>query len=307
MARRKKGRPVSGWLVLDKPLELGSTQAVGKLRWLFQAQKAGHAGTLDPLATGVLPIAFGEATKTVPFVTDGMKSYRFSIRWGRATNTDDAEGEVVARSDERPSESDVLELLPRFRGEIAQVPPAFSAIKIDGKRAYAEARAGREVELEARKIFIESFDLVDMGDADHATFEVSCGSGTYVRSLARDLGEALGCCAHVSDLRRTFVEPFEENDAVLLDHLLALEGDLAALDDYLISPRQAMTGYPELRVDADQARRIRLGNGIILRGRDVPVESEDVCAIHRGELVAIGNVEKGSFNPRRVLAAPTSA
>ncbi|MEO0547375.1 MAG: tRNA pseudouridine(55) synthase TruB [Pseudomonadota bacterium] len=303
MARRKKGREISGWIVLDKPYEMGSTQAVGKLRWLFDAQKAGHAGTLDPLATGVLPIALGEATKTVPYVVDGEKSYRFTVEWGRRTNTDDAEGETVSQSETRPDEAAIRALLPGFTGEVSQVPPAFSAIKVDGKRAYAEARAGQELTLVARTVQIDTFDLVNMPDADHATFEITCGKGTYVRSLARDMGEQLGCHGHVSDLRRTFVEPFEEEDAVSLNELMKLEGDLAALDAKLISPMDAMDGFPELRLDEDQVRRIRMGNPIILRGRDAPVEEEDVCAIHKGNLVAIGDVAKGSFQPRRVFKA----
>ncbi|EFL89761.1 tRNA pseudouridine(55) synthase TruB [Ahrensia sp. R2A130] len=301
MGRRKKGRAVSGWLVLDKPLEMGSTQAVGKLRWLFDAQKAGHAGTLDPLATGVLPIAFGEATKTMPYVTDGQKAYRFTVRWGSSTNTDDAEGEITASSDERPTRNDIEALLPSFTGTIEQVPPAFSAIKIDGKRAYAEARAGREVELAARPVEIDTFELVDIPDDTHAVFEVTCGKGTYVRALARDMGARLGCHGHIRDLRRTFVEPFEEEDAIPLSELLELEGDLAALDEHLISPLEAMDGFPEIKLSSDEARRVGLGNSIILRGRDAPVEEQDVCAIHRGDLIAIGNIEKGSFQPRRVL------
>ena len=301
MARKKKGRPVSGWLVLDKPYELGSTQAVGKIRWLFDAQKAGHAGTLDPLATGVLPIALGEATKTVPYVMDGDKAYRFAVRWGQRTNTDDAEGEVIAQSDSRPSEADIRDRLADYTGLVQQVPPHFSAIKIDGKRAYAEARAGRGVELEARELEILSLNLVDMPDPDHAIFEVVCGKGTYVRAIARDIGEELGCHGHVTQLRRTFVEPFEESDTVPLDVLLDAEGDLDALDAFLITPRQAMDGFPEIRLSEDEARRVRLGNAIILRGRDAPVEEVDACAIYRGELVAIGDVNKGSFQPRRVL------
>jgi len=301
MGRRKKGRAVSGWLVLDKPLEMGSTQAVGKLRWLFDAQKAGHAGTLDPLATGVLPIAFGEATKTMPYVTDGQKAYRFTVRWGSSTNTDDAEGEIIANSDKRPAREDIEALLPRFTGTIQQVPPAFSAIKIDGKRAYAEARAGREVELAARPVEIDTFELVDIPDDTHAIFEVTCGKGTYVRALARDMGEHLGCHGHIRDLRRTFVEPFEEEDAIPLAGLLELEGDLAALDEHLISPLEAMDGFPEIKLSSDEARRVGLGNSIILRGRDAPVEEQDVCAIYRGDLIAIGDIEKGSFQPRRVL------
>lgn len=301
MGRKKKGRPVSGWLVLDKPYELGSTQAVGKIRWLFQAQKAGHAGTLDPLATGVLPIALGEATKTVPYVTDGEKAYRFTVQWGLQTNTDDAEGTEVHSSADRPKRNDIEGLLPQFIGDIQQVPPAFSAIKVDGKRAYAQARAGETVELQARPVFVDSFELVDCPDVDHAVFEVVCGKGTYVRAFARDLGQKLGCFGHVTDLRRTFVEPFEETDTVELDDLLALEGNLEGLDDLLISPMQSMQGFPEIGLSQDEARRVRLGNAIILRGRDAPVEEDDVCAVYKGELVAIGDIKQGQFQPRRVL------
>ncbi|NKB50700.1 MAG: tRNA pseudouridine(55) synthase TruB [Rhizobiaceae bacterium] len=303
MGRNKKGRAVSGWLVLDKPYELGSTQAVGKIRWLFQARKAGHAGTLDPLATGILPIALGEATKTVPYVTDGEKAYRFTVQWGRQTNTDDAEGTTVNSSDARPTAAAIEALLPQFRGEIQQTPPAFSAIKIDGKRAYAQARAGEHVELQPRAVSVESFDLVACPDEDHAIFEVVCGKGTYIRAFARDLGLQLKCFGHVRDLRRTFVEPFEESDAVRLDDLLALEGDIAALDDLLVSPIESMQGFPEIRLTEEEARRVRLGNSIILRGRDAPIEDDDVCAVHRGQLIAIGDVAKGEFQPRRVLAA----
>lgn len=303
MARNKKGRPVSGWLVLDKPYELGSTQAVGKIRWLFQAKKAGHAGTLDPLATGLLPIALGEATKTVPYVTDGQKTYRFTVRFGEETNTDDAEGEIVNSADQRPKDDEITVLIPKFIGNIQQVPPAFSAIKIDGKRAYAEARAGKEVVLQSREVVIESLELLKRKDGDHAEFELTCGKGTYIRAIARDMGRELGCYGHVVELRRTYVEPFEEALAITLPELEALEGDLEALDEYLISPMQAMDGFPEIRVAEDEARRIRLGNAIILRGRDAPVEEQDVCAVYKGNLVAIGDVRRGEFQPKRVLAA----
>ena len=300
MARRRKGRPVSGWLVLDKPEGLGSTQAVGKLRWLFDAQKAGHAGTLDPLATGVLPIAFGEATKTMPYVTDGSKAYRFTARWGRETNTDDAEGEAVETSGERPAREAVEALLPRYTGTIQQVPPRFSAVKIDGERAYKRAREGEDVEIAAREVEIDAFRIVSHG-TDETVFEVECGKGTYVRALARDLGRELGCLGHVSQLRRTFVEPFEESDAVALDRLLEAEGDHAALDAMLVSPREAMDGFTEIRLDDSAAQRIRMGNAVIIRGRDAPVDEDDVCAISKGRLLAIGEVAKGMFHPRRVL------
>ena len=303
MGRRKKGRDVSGWLVLDKPYELGSTQAVGKVRWLFDARKAGHAGTLDPLATGVLPIALGEATKTVPYVTDGGKAYRFTVRWGRSTTTDDAEGETVKEAASRPDRAAIEALLPAFTGAVSQVPPAFSALKIDGKRAYAEARAGRDVDLAARMVEIDTFSLLEMPDADTAVFEVECGKGTYVRALARDMGERLGCHGHVIRLRRTWVEPFDEADAVSLDALIASEGDLEALDAHLMTPRQAMDGFDEIKIDSQQAARLRLGNAIVLRGRDAPVAASDVCAVWKGHLVAIGDVAQGQFHPRRVLAA----
>lgn len=301
MARKKKGRPVSGWLVLDKPLDMGSTQAVGKIRWLFQAQKAGHAGTLDPLATGVIPIALGEATKTVPYVTDGEKAYRFTVRWGVETNTDDGEGQATATSDRRPSRSEIEALLPRFTGDLEQVPPAFSAIKIDGKRAYAEARAGRDVTLAARTVTIDRFDLIDQPDADHAVFEITCGKGTYVRALARDMGRELGCYGHISALHRTFVEPFEESDAIALETLLQLEGDLAALDDHLIAPLEAMQGFNQIRISDDEMRRVCQGGSVIVRGRDAPIDETDICAVNRGLLIAIGDVSRGSFQPRRVL------
>ena len=307
MGRRKKGRAISGWLVLDKPYDFGSTQAVGKIRWLFDAQKAGHAGTLDPLATGVLPIALGEATKTVPYITDGEKSYRFTVQWGVETNTDDAEGEAVNTSEKRPNRSEIEAILNDYIGDIQQAPPAFSAIKIDGKRAYAEARAGREIVLDARTVTIETFELIECPDDNHSVFEVTCGKGTYVRALARDMGRQLGCYGHIQQLRRTYVEPFEEVDAISLETLTTLEGNVDALDKFLISPLQAMDGYTEIRMSEDEVRRIRMGNPIILRGRDAPIEEEDVCAVYKGDLVAIGDVEKGCFQPRRVLQTSQSA
>ncbi len=301
MGRRKKGRAVSGWLVLDKPYELGSTPAVARVRRLFDANKAGHAGTLDPLATGLLPIALGEATKTVPYVTDGGKAYRFTVRWGLSTTTDDREGEVVAESDARPDRDAIEALLPDFTGQIEQTPPAFSAIKIDGKRAYAEARAGRDVVLEPRTVHIEQLTVQATPDTDHTIFEVVCGKGTYVRALARDMGERLGCHGHVTDLRRTWVEPFEEDDAVTLARLeTALEeaeGDVSVLDALLISPADAMDGFTHIKIDSDQATRLRLGNAILLRGRDAPITGDDVCAIHRGDLVAIGDDRSRPFPP----------
>ena len=211
--RKKKGRPISGWVILDKPVGMGSTPCVGKLRWLYKAAKAGHAGTLDPLASGMLPIALGEATRTVPYVMDGEKTYRFTVSWGSATNTDDLEGEVTETSDKRPNEQAVLDILDNYTGEIQQIPPKFSAVKINGERAYKLARDGEEVEIAARTVSIHELNLVEH-TGDTSTFEVLCGKGTYVRSLARDMGRELGCFGHISVLRRTTVGPFSEEDMV---------------------------------------------------------------------------------------------
>ncbi|CAN0497050.1 unnamed protein product, partial [Discosporangium mesarthrocarpum] len=219
MARRKKGDRVNGWVILDKRLNMTSTQAVGAVRRLFNAQKAGHGGTLDPLATGLLPIALGEATKTVPFIMDGRKTYRFTVEWGSETTTDDDEGEVTETSDARPEEAAITQLLPTFTGLISQVPPQFSALKVEGARAYDLARDGETVELAPRDITIDNMKLVEQPDADHAVFEAVCSKGTYVRALARDMGRALGCYGHVSELRRTQVGPFNEDDMILLDQL----------------------------------------------------------------------------------------
>ncbi|RWF64603.1 MAG: tRNA pseudouridine(55) synthase TruB, partial [Mesorhizobium sp.] len=220
MARRgkKKGRPISGWLVLDKPVGMGSTEAVSKIKWLFQAEKAGHAGTLDPLASGMLPIAFGEATKTVPYVQDGAKVYRFTVAWGEERSTDDLEGPVTKSSDQRPAEADVLLLMPKYTGVIMQTPPQFSAIKIAGERAYDLARDGATVDIPAREVEIGRLDLIEH-NADRTIFEVECGKGTYVRSLARDMGRDLGCFGHIAELRRIEVEPFTQEDFVTIAEL----------------------------------------------------------------------------------------
>ncbi|MEM0899863.1 MAG: tRNA pseudouridine(55) synthase TruB [Pseudomonadota bacterium] len=310
--RKKKGRAISGWLVLDKPLHLGSTQAVSKVRWLFNAQKAGHAGTLDPLATGILPIALGEATKTVPYVVDGTKAYRFTVKWGERTTTDDLEGEVISSSPKRPIRKCVEELLPSFTGVIKQVPPQFSAIKIDGKRAYDIARAGDMATLEAREVEIDEIKILKHDD-ETTEFEVECGKGTYVRSIARDMGNQLGCNGHIIKLRRTFVEPFDEQDAVSLSELEALVKDDAeegtdprdiassALDEFLLDAGEAMSGYPQIVMSDEQARRIHLGNSVLLRGRDAPIAEPEACAFHQGAMIAIGKIEAGQFHPKRVL------
>jgi tRNA pseudouridine55 synthase len=213
MARRRTGRDISGWLVVDKPAGITSTAVVNKVKWALQAQKAGHAGTLDPAATGVLAVALGEATKTVPYITDAQKCYRFRVRFGAATTTDDAEGTVIATSDLRPTDAEIAAALPAFRGEIAQVPPQFSAVKIDGERAYDLAREGEVMDIAARPLWVESLEMTGRPDADHADFEMVCGKGGYVRAIARDLGAALGCCGHVAWLRRTWSGPFDAGEA----------------------------------------------------------------------------------------------
>ena len=310
MARRgkKKGRAVSGWLILDKPEDVGSTEAVSRIKWLFKAQKAGHAGTLDPLASGMLPIALGEATKTVPYVMEGRKIYEFSVHWGEERATDDREGAVVDSSDMRPDPADIGALLPRYRGLIEQVPPQFSAVKIDGNRAYDLAREGETVAIRSRQVEIHRLDLVATPDPGTAVFEVECGKGTYVRALARDLGRDLGCFGHIARLRRTYVAPFGEDDLVPLATLDALAGvddeaeRLAALDAYLIDTGEALALLPNIAVSKDQALRLRRGNPVALRGRDAPIAAEDAYATRSGRLVAIGEIAGGAFHPRRVFS-----
>lgn len=304
--RKPKGRPISGWLILDKPVDFGSTEAVSKIKWLFKAQKAGHAGTLDPLASGMLPIALGDATKTVPYVMDGRKVYEFSVTWGEERTTDDLEGAVTQQSDHRPTEEAIRAILPHYTGVILQVPPQFSAIRIAGERAYDLARSGENVDIPSREVEIHRITLIGM-DRDAAHFEIECGKGTYVRSLARDFGRDLGCYGHVSTLRRTMVAPFGEEDLVRLADLVALETiendeeRLAALDAFLIDTSEALSDLPEIIVNEDQAHRIRVGNSIILRGRDAPVCEPDAYATLKGRLVAIGEVAGGEFVPKRVF------
>jgi tRNA pseudouridine55 synthase len=317
MGRRgkKKGRPVSGWVVLDKPVGMGSTDAVAKVKWLFQAEKAGHAGTLDPLASGMLPIALGEATKTVPYVQDGAKIYRFTVAWGEERSTDDLEGPVTKSSDRRPAEADVRALLPKYTGVIMQTPPQFSAIKIAGERAYDLAREGETVEIPAREVEIGRLDILEYS-ADRTVFEVECGKGTYVRSLARDMGRDLGCFGHIADLRRTEVDPFTADDFVTVAELEtarfgerreAGEGadspaDFTAIDALVVDTVAALDCLPQVAISDDAATKIRLGNPVVIRGRDAPVEAEEACATARGRLVAIGAIEQGMFKPKRVFA-----
>ena len=295
-APKRIKRAISGWVVLDKPYDMTSTQAVGKVRWLFGAAKAGHAGTLDPLATGILPIALGEATKAVPYVQDGTKIYRFAIKWGSATTTDDAEGAVVATSDVRPDRAALEAILPAFTGTIMQLPPIYSALKIDGERAYDLARAGETVELAEREIRVDSIALISH-DTDQSVLEVVCGKGTYVRSLARDIAEQLGSRGHVSMLHRAAVGPFHDAEAVTIEMLEA------AIDrDSLILPVAAgLDGVPELRLNPAQAGAVRHGNSVLLTGPGAPVSLDDCWASFAGVVVATGSVQFGQFQPRRVF------
>lgn len=307
MARRKKGLAISGWVNLDKPYDLGSTQAVGKVRWLYTAQKAGHAGTLDPLATGILPIALGEATKTVSFLMDADKTYRFTLEWGRSTATFDREGATTGQSDVRPTPDQVQAQLGQFIGEIEQIPPNFSAIKVDGERAYDLARDGVEFELKGRPVVIHDLRIVDTPDADHITLEMDCGKGTYVRAVARDLAASLGACAHVSELRRTRVGPFGEETAITLEKLENL-GDKAALPEALLPVSTALDDIPALAVTAEDAFRLAQGRAIVLLPRQVEAlrdqlsgGSRTVCAMEGDRLVALAEMRAGSLNPVRVF------
>lgn len=303
MARRKKGNAVHGWLVLDKPINMTSTQAVAAVRRAFNAQKAGHSGTLDPLATGILPIALGEGTKTVSFAVDGEKAYRFTVRWGAETDTDDTEGKISKTSDNRPARADIEALLPRFHGEIMQEPPAYSAIKIAGERAYDLARSGETVVLEPRPVFIDSLTLVDMPDEATSVFEARCGKGTYVRALARDMGRIMGCYGHVIALRRTQVGPFDEGRAVALETLLAAaeSGDPDEVLKYLLPVESALADLPELLVSQSDAATLARGQTVLIRGRDAPIMSGPAYATSKGRLVALGELAKGALHPTRVF------
>lgn len=301
--RKKKGREVTGWLCLDKDTGLTSTDAVASLKRLFSAQKVGHAGTLDPLATGALPIAFGDATKTVPFVQDGRKVYSFTVKWGGETDTDDSEGKITETSDVRPDRAAIEEVLPSFVGDIMQRPPAYSALKIDGERAYDLARGGAEVVLAERPVSIHRLSLADMPDADHAVFEAECGKGTYVRSLARDIGRVLGTRGHVVQLRRLVVGPFDESCMVSLETLINAreEGDAPSLDRFLQPIGIALAGYPEVTLLPPDAARIGRGQSVILRGRDAPAPAPVAHATFHGETIAIGEIAEGAFHPKRVF------
>jgi tRNA pseudouridine55 synthase len=314
MGRRRKGDPVHGWICLDKPLDMTSTEAVSKVRRLFNAQKAGHAGTLDPLASGVLPIALGEATKTVPFLMEAGKTYRFTIAWGTVTATFDREGAVVAASDVRPTPEAVEAALPDFVGEIMQVPPAYSAIKVDGARSYDLAREGVEVELAARPVTIISAAVGAAPDRDHVTIEIACGKGTYVRALVRDLALALGACGHVSDLRRTRVGGFTEAGAIALDKLADLV-HRGAGSEALLPVETALDDIPALAVTNEDAFKLKQGRPIVLVPRQVEMlrprliprtiggqdASRTVSATLDGRIVALCEMRAGRLNPTRVF------
>jgi tRNA pseudouridine55 synthase len=294
--KRSTRLDIDGWVNLDKPTGVSSTQAVGRLKFLFNAKKAGHAGTLDPLASGVLPVAFGEATKTVPVVQDGAKSYRFRVRWGQESATDDAEGEIVAHSERRPSPAEIEALLPRFVGEILQTPPNFSAIRIAGARAYDLARGGETFEMEARPINVYRLDLIS-ADADDAVLEAECGKGAYVRAIARDLGRELGCYGHVTELRRTRVGPFSVDTGIPLDRL----PDDAGLMARAILPLQAgLSEIPVLPVDRTAAATLRRGQKLLLRGPSAPTRGRAYAECF-GTPIAFGIVEEGYFVSTRVF------
>jgi tRNA pseudouridine55 synthase len=302
---KREKRDVHGWIVLDKPVGMTSTHAVAVIKRLFKAKRVGHAGTLDPLASGALPIALGEATKTVPFVMDGRKRYRFTVRWGDERDTDDSEGRTTQTSDARPDVAAIRALLPNYVGTIQQVPPQYSAIKIAGERAYDMARDGQTVALEARPVEIHALELVDTPDADHAVFEAECGKGTYVRSLARDFGRALGCFGHVCALRRTQAGPFTENDMILLADLEGVchraglgEGDLA---DALLPVETALDDIPAQAVSRADAARLQRGQAVLLRGRDAPVVSGICFVTVAGRLLALAETDRGEIIPKRVF------
>jgi len=302
---KREKRDVSGWVVLDKPVGMTSTHAVARVKRAFSAKKAGHAGTLDPLASGLLPIALGEATKTVPFVMEGRKHYRFTVRWGVETDTDDAEGRTIATSEARPSAEAVRTALPRFTGAIEQVPPKFSAIKIEGERAYDLARDGETVELSARTVEIHRLALVETPDADHAVFEAECGKGTYVRALARDLGRTLGSAGHVVALRRTMVGSFSEADAVGIDELSGY-GEAAAaakipLPPFLLGTETALQALPAFNVSSADAARLTRGQAVLLRGRDAPMIEGWIAVSTEGRLIALASAEKGELHPKRIF------
>ena len=302
---KREKHDVHGWVILDKPVGMTSTQAVGALKRLFKAKRAGHAGTLDPLASGALPIALGEATKTVPFVMDGKKLYRFTVQWGEERDTDDAEGCVTETSTQRPDDAAIRATLPAFTGTIEQIPPRFSAIKVAGERAYDLARDGEEVNLAARPVQIDRLDLVERPDAGHAVFEAECGKGTYVRAIARDMGRKLGCFGHVTALRRVSVGPFGAESLISLEQVEAMCQKAAAgeasLADALLPVETALDDIPALAVGGADAARLQRGQAVLLRGRDAPIFTGTVYVTAGGRLLALAEVDRGEIVPKRVF------
>ncbi|WP_332065341.1 tRNA pseudouridine(55) synthase TruB [Bartonella sp. CB189] len=315
--RTKKGRFISGWIILDKPKGIRSTEAVSKIKQLFNAQKAGHAGTLDPLASGLLPIALGEATKTVPYVMRGSKTYRFHITWGEERLTDDLEGKVIKTSSKRPTQEKILALLPKYTGIILQTPPQFSAIKIAGNRSYDLAREGEFVEISPRQVEIETFKLIETNTKEYSIFEITCGKGTYVRSLARDMGRDLGCYGYISDLRRTMVAPFSEDDLITWDELKAAElgknttpdtndvtvppKDFTMLDKLLVETSAALNCLSNYTLNKMQAQRVMMGNPVFLYDCNTPINEDEVRVTYEGQLLAIGVLDKSQFKPKRIF------
>lgn len=307
---RKKGNPVNGWLVLDKPEGISSTQALGKARHLLNARKAGHAGTLDPLATGILPLAFGEATKTVPYCQDAEKTYQFTVKWGASTNTDDSEGEITKTSDARPTKEQLLAVMQNYTGQIEQVPPQFSAIKIDGQRAYALARKGEDVEIDARKVIVYQLDLLSFSEGE-ARFECQCSKGTYIRSLARDMGDDLGCFGHIIQLRRTAVGSFDEKSAISLDKLQEMI-ETAPVEDVLLPVEAPLDDIPALILTDSEAMRLKNGQSVALFSKDgqsrlqnagldpKTADSTILVRTHR-KPIALAHVKGVEVSPIRIL------
>ncbi|MFK7941447.1 MAG: tRNA pseudouridine(55) synthase TruB [Paracoccaceae bacterium] len=298
MARKRKGRPVHGWLLVDKPVGVTSSAVVNKVRWAFQAQKAGHAGTLDPLATGLLAVAFGEATKTIPIAQEGLKTYRFTVRLGQRSATDDTEGAIIAESTLRPSDAEIAAALVSFCGDILQVPPQFSAVKVEGERAYDLARDGVEMDLEARPLWVESLEIRGRPDVDHVELEMVCGKGGYVRAIARDLGEALGCHGHVVALRRVASGNFSVDDAIPFDTVDAIREEGG--DQYLLPLETGLADLPEVSVRLPEATRLRNGNPAPVT-HSVLEYGDDAWASCDGVPVAIVTYKAGQLHPDRVF------
>lgn len=298
MGRSRKGLPVSGWVIVDKPAGIGSTDVVNRVRRAFGAQKAGHAGTLDPDATGVLAVALGEATKAIPVLAEARKAYSFRVAFGAATTTDDAAGEVLETRPGRPSDAQILAALPAFRGLIAQVPPQVSAVKVDGARAYDLAREGVAMDLAARPLMVERLDLTARPDADHADFVLVCGKGGYVRAIARDLGRALGCLGHVLWLRRDWSGPFRAEAACRLDEIDRLAGT-EGIEALLYPLQAALADLPELAATPEGAARLAHGNPGRVTGH-LP-QGTPAWASHQGRALALGHYADGHLHPSRVF------